>query len=477
MWEKLGRPGVFFLDFRPLANPLCICADPDLAEFLTRASAHFKTSAPKSKIAIEQLNPILGHENLLNKTPRQTNASIPVVLGHVTTLMSRIFAAADTCATIRMDVLAKDFSADVSAHLALGQDLQVQKSKDGEGVKSRFGLITTMHTLAHLYPKTPMSRFEFIRKAKTAFYSRLFDAHALRYLKPFLDGDAETANSLPHCIFSLTTPLKPLAPAGLQSTLHQLRTFLFAGEDTISSVLQWSIYELFKHPHVLHDVISEHDAILGPDPLTALAGRNAPTLLQKLPYTTAVMKEVLRLHPPAATSRHVPKGSNFTLTVNDPLSGKDVEMELDGTSPTNQLTPPFPPPPKQDFYINHHIIGRSPLLWGPSAHIFSPSRFLPSPSPNNPHPTTAFRAFERGPRACIGKYLALLEIKIFLVALGEAYKSKKGLRWEKVGFRGVEVDGMEEVFDVSVLTHQPVDGMRGVWWWERERGGEEKGGL
>lgn len=105
--------------------------------------------------------------------PKQINALIPVVLDHVNTMMSRLFVAANTNATIRMIDLAKDFSADVAAQLALGLDLEVQKSKDGEGEKSRFGLITTMHILANLYPKNPMARFEFIRIAKTAFYSRL----------------------------------------------------------------------------------------------------------------------------------------------------------------------------------------------------------------------------------------------------------------------------------------------------------------
>lgn len=70
MWEKLGRPGLFYLDFRPLGKPLHICADPDLAEVLTRASTQFKTSAPKAKIVIEQLDPILGHQNLLTKSVR-----------------------------------------------------------------------------------------------------------------------------------------------------------------------------------------------------------------------------------------------------------------------------------------------------------------------------------------------------------------------------------------------------------------------
>lgn len=103
-------------------------------------------------------------------------------------------------------------------------------------------------------------------------------------------------------------------------------------------MIQWTMYELSKNPHVISTMLAEHVSILGadyyPDPLSTLARispNEAATVLQRLPYTTAILKEVLRLHAPAGTSRQVPQGTNCIVTVTNPRTGKDVDMRLDGT--------------------------------------------------------------------------------------------------------------------------------------------------
>lgn len=105
--------------------------------------------------------------------PKHMNALIPLIAEHMSTMMSRIFKAADARKTIPMIDLAKDFSVDVVAHAALGRDLQVQKSENGEGEKGPFGLITTLRKLVKCYPVGHLSNIQFIRKAMALFYSRL----------------------------------------------------------------------------------------------------------------------------------------------------------------------------------------------------------------------------------------------------------------------------------------------------------------
>jgi cytochrome P450 / NADPH-cytochrome P450 reductase len=63
--------------------------------------------------------------------------------------------------------------------------------------------------------------------------------------------------------------------------------FLFRG------MLSFIMYELLKHPHAYAKVREEVDRVLGNEPIRA-------EHISKMPYIVAVMREGLRLYPPAA---------------------------------------------------------------------------------------------------------------------------------------------------------------------------------
>jgi cytochrome P450 len=77
--------------------------------------------------------------------------------------------------------------------------------------------------------------------------------------------------------------------------------------------------------------------------------------------------------------------------------------------------------------------------WGPTACDFLPDRWF-SPEIKDILAAGAFRTFERGPRACIGQELAMIEIKVILALICREFD------FEKVGFDGIT---QEEVYDVS----------------------------
>ena len=78
--------------------------------------------------------------------------------------------------------------------------------------------------------------------------------------------------------------------------MNQVKLFLFSGHDTTSSSMHYLFYVLAQHPSSVSQMQAEHDKILGADPDDAatMISQN-PTILNKLPYTLAVIKETLRL--------------------------------------------------------------------------------------------------------------------------------------------------------------------------------------
>jgi cytochrome P450 len=244
----------------------------------------------------------------------------------------------------------------------------------------------------------------------------------------------------------------------LASTCDQLKTFLFAGHDTTSSLLQWAFYELSRTPHALRALRDELNEVLGPDSSSTaireqLLSQRGESLLSRMTYTAAVIKEALRLHPPAGTGRFVSQGTGFNVTLPD-----GEVLCLDGMILHNCET----------------IIQRDGKVYGVTKDAFVPERWIEHTTPgftSNPNvktesgsesgtgiPASAWRPFERGPRNCIGQELANLEAKIVLactlrrfdfvkVGLGEVVWDSQG-RAVMGEFRQYAVK--EELFNVRV---------------------------
>jgi len=107
-------------------------------------------------------------------------------------------------------------------------------------------------------------------------------------------------------------------PAQLDRTfrlyaIYQIQTFLFAGHDTTSSSLCYAFYLLNKNLDALRKLCKEYNSVLETDP-SAAAGiiSSSPQILSQLVYTTAVIKEAMRLFPPALGARQGVNGVDIT---------------------------------------------------------------------------------------------------------------------------------------------------------------------
>ena len=185
--------------------------------------------------------------------------------------------------------------------------------------------------------------------------------------------------------------------------IDQMKLFLFSGHDTTSSTLCYILYLLSIHHGVLSDMRAEHHAILGPDPFQAAALISQdPFLLNKLPYTTAVIKESMRLFPAASTTRRGEPG----FTIADPRSGLR-----------------YPADPYTLIWLVSHACHHDPAFW-PRAIEFLPQRWLAKEGEYLHPMQAAWRPFELGPRACIGKELSLVELKIVLCLTARRFALK-----------------------------------------------------
>lgn len=211
--------------------------------------------------------------------------------------------------------------------------------------------------------------------------------------------------------------IESLTPEIVEETCDQLKTFLFAGHDTTSTTIIWSMYELSRTPHALKAVHNELGRLFGPEGAARspavvrekLLGSHGDELVHRMTYISAVIKEVLRLHPPAGSMRITKPGAGFVVTT------PRGDYTVDG----NWL------------YLNHSIIHRDRAIFGDTADDFVPQRWL---TEDAGFPASAWRPFERGPRNCIGQELANIEARVVIAMLARRYD------FVKVGLGEMDLD-------------------------------------
>lgn len=208
----------------------------------------------------------------------------------------------------------------------------------------------------------------------------------------------------------------------------QLKIFMFGGHDTTSSAICSHLWLLSQNPNALDRIRQEHTEVFGPDTTKAAELiRQSPHLIGQLRYTTAVIKESLRLFTPITSSR----------------AGREEVHLIDSEGRVF---------PTKDFIVwsNQLSIHHDSSYWN-SPNSFIPERWLCSPG-DPLYPTKGmWRPFEQGPRNCIGQELAMLEMKIVLVMVCRTYIFKPAYQ-EVYGKAGnVETVLGAEAYQVDIM--------------------------
>src|SRR5260370_30638987 len=182
---------------------------------------------------------------------------------------------------------------------------------------------------------------------------------------------------------------------------YELNTFLIAGHETTSGLLSCTLYALLKHPDVLKKAYEEVDRVLGPD----LDVKPTYQQVTQLTYITQVLKEALRLWPPAPAYGIAP--------LKDETIGGQYKLR------------------KNTFVLVLVLaLHRDPTVWGPNPYAFDPENF--SREAAAAPPVNAWKPFRNDQRACIGRGFAMHEAALAIGMILQRFKLIDHNRYQMV---------------------------------------------
>ncbi len=212
----------------------------------------------------------------------------------------------------------------------------------------------------------------------------------------------------------LTLLLEARDEDGNAMTDQQLRdeviTLLLAGHETTALNLSWTWYLLAQYPEAEKRLHQELDAVLGRRPPRA-------SDLPRLVYTERVIREALRLYPPAW---RIFRATQESIKVGD-----------------------YVLPAGAHIVLAQWVTQRDPR-WFQDAQQFDPDRWADEIAGKLPR--FAYFPFGGGPRVCIGAGFAMMEATLLLAAIAQRFRLRLAPR--------------QRVEPLASITLRPKNGIR-----------------
>lgn len=434
---NLGK--FFYMDYWPVGPQMLVILDPEMANQATVAP-----NLPKDPIVTNFLDMLLGSQNMVGmegaawKKVRamfnpgfatgQLMKLVPYIVDMTIVFRDVLNEKAERGEVFEMEEVATRLTVDVIGKVSLDLDLGSQRS-DHRIVTAFRKQVALMPVPSFGKPlrglgkklASPLTTWYNSRKLDRYIGEELDQRYARRTAGEKPSAAAGDKNKIRYAVdLALDSYEKKPEPSSNEhgsrsangggmdpsfrlSAIAQIKTFIFAGHDTTSSTIAWVFYLLHEYPDVHAKVVEELDHVLGPKSAESSVSpadkiRTDPYLVNRLPYTAAVIKETLRLFPPASSIR----SGLPSVSITDP----DVP---ESSYPTDGFA----------VWSATYALHRNETYF-PQPSSFVPERHLEG-LPNPPFPQAkphkdAWRPFEKGPRNCIGQELALIEVRI-VVAL------------------------------------------------------------
>jgi benzoate 4-monooxygenase len=178
---------------------------------------------------------------------------------------------------------------------------------------------------------------------------------------------------------------------GREELTAEALTQLIAGSDTTSNSSCAITYYLAANPPVQHKLQKELDDALGSEDEYVSTYEQ----VKRLPYLEAVINEALRIHSTSSLGlpRIAPEGGLTIQGIHFPQGAV--------------------------LSVPSYTIHRDTKVWGEDADVFRPERWF-----ERDHATLnkAFNPFSYGPRACVGRNLASMELLIIISSVLRRYE-------------------------------------------------------
>ncbi|KAL9598043.1 MAG: hypothetical protein Q9219_004737 [cf. Caloplaca sp. 3 TL-2023] len=445
--------GLYYIDMWPASAMMIIVTSPSVAHQV--AQTNTTICYDRAAMLKRFFKPIAGGPNLFDMAERewrpwrqifnkgfsaeQTMSLVPHVVKEMEVYKAKLSELADKKEMSYLDLVTLRFTMDVIGKTILNSSLGAQQ---GYNVLAD-SMMSQIRWHQPNAEANPLGHINFIRWIVEWWNGRQMDGYIgkeidQRFAELNSDPDNKRQKSVIDLVLQAYVDTQPgekpkMLDAEFRTfAIRQIRLFLFTGHDSTSSTICYAFHLLSKHPEALACIREEHDKIFGVFPLQySSILQKTPNRLNNLPYTTAVIKEVLRLFPPAASSRQGKPNANITDDLGTVCPTDDVIM----------------------IWTIHAELHRSPKYWV-QPDSFLPERWLVDPGHELFPPSNAWRAFEYGPRNCIAQGMVMMVLKVVLVGcvrefdVTDAYAEWDSLDMKQGGenlvYRGDRAYQMEE---------------------------------
>ncbi|KAI9589288.1 cytochrome P450 4g1-like [Glossina fuscipes] len=205
----------------------------------------------------------------------------------------------------------------------------------------------------------------------------------------------------------------------------EVNTIMFEGHDTTAAGSSFALCMLGIHQDIQQRVVEEQEAIFGLDMQRDCTF--ADTL--QMNYLERVINETLRLYPPV------------------PIIARKVEEDV------NLASGPYTIAKDTTVIISQFTVHHRADLF-PDPEKFDPDRFLPERTAQRHY--YSFIPFSAGPRSCVGRKFAMLQLKVLLSTTIRRYKIFSSRTQSDFQLQGDIILKLANGFKISIVPRTSV---------------------